>query len=401
MNDLSISQCSAVLNEVVEQATGQKVITDIANPGAFASVATTLLKVGRDPVINALSQMWSKTIFSVRNYSAPLSSLEMDLPRFGNALRKLSPIARQMVDDESYMYPVTYDAAQSPPNGDGKSVDQWKISKQEALQTNFYGTAPYEQVFTIFKDQFDTAFTSADEFARFNAMNMTERNNDKESFREAVSRAMQCNFIGAILDEGQSDRVIHLLTEYNAATGLNLTAQSVYQPANFAPFMKWVYARVKTLGRMFRERSQKFQTVIDGKPVLRFTEPDNLRIALYAPAMDMMEAAVLADTFHDNYLKYATYEAVNFWQSIETPDSIAVTPVYTHTDGTVKQGAKVEQAGIFGIIHDRDALGYSIMNSWSAVTPLNVRGGYWNEAYHASMKTIQDNTEKAVVLLLD
>ena len=65
------------------------------------------------------------------------------------------------------------------------------------------------------------------------------------------------------------------------------------------------------------------------------------------------------------------------------------------------RGGRLEQAGIFGIMHDRDALGYCYTNKWSATTPLNIDGGYWNTAEHATIKTIQDNTEKAVVLLLD
>lgn len=403
MNTMSFSQASTVLNEVVKQATGQSVIAPITKPEDFVSVAQTALLTGYDPVINALSQVWSRTVFASRPYSAKFTSLEMDLPRYGNALRKLSPIAAQMVDDQRFVWPVAYDTTQAADSlGNGQSVDHYKISKQEALQTNFYGTAVYAQRYTIFKDQFDAAFNDAAEFGRFNAMNMTERANDKESFREATARGMQANFIGALLDEGNASRVVHLLTEYNTETGLSLTAQSVYQPDNFAPFMRWVYARIATIARMFSERSEQYQTIINNKPVLRHTSPENLRIALYSKAMDQMKAMVLSDTFHDDYLKFATYEGVNFWQSIETPDSIAIQPVYTDTTGAVKKAAKeVEQAGIFGIIHDRDALGYCLTNSWSAVTPLNIDGGYWNEAYHANIKTIQDNTEKAVVLLLD
>ena len=147
-----------------------------------------------------------------------------------------------------------------------------------------------------------------------------------------------------------------------------------------------------------------FQTVINAKPVLRHTNPENLRIALYAPAMDQMNAMVLSDTYNDNYLQYATYEAVNFWQSIETPDTVKIAPVYTDTTGALKQvevASPVEKAGIFGIIHDRDALGYAIVNDWAQPTPFNARGGYWNEFYHSTFKTISDNTEKACVLLLD
>lgn len=404
MNDTTISQAATILGSAVEQATGQKVITDIATPEQFVSVAQTALKTGYDPIINALSQIWSRSIYAVRDYTSPLTSLEMDLQRYGNALRKISPIAAKMQNDQRFIWPVAYDATGHASNalGNGESVDMYKISKQEVLQTNFYGTAVYQQRYTTFKDQFDVAMSSADEFMRFNAMNMTERNNDKESYREAVARGIQANFIAAILDEGQNSRVVHLLTDYNTETGLNLSAQSVYQPDNFAPFMRWVYARLNVIARFMGERSQLFQTVINAKPVLRHTRGSDLRVALYSKAYEQMRTMALSTTFHDDYLKLAEFEGINFWQSIETPDSVNITPVYTGTDGAVKKASKaVEQAGIFGIMHDRDALGYCYTNMWSATTPLNIDGGYWNTAEHATIKTIQDNTEKAVVLLLD
>lgn len=404
MNDMIISQAATILGSAVEQATGQKVLTAIDSPETFVSVAQTALKTGYDPIINALSQIWSKSIYAARDYTSPLTSLEMDLPRYGNALRKISPVAAKMIDDQRFVWPVAYDAANHSANalGNGESVDMYKINKQEVLQTNFYGTAVYTQRYTTFKDQFDVAMSSADEFMRFNAMNMTERNNDKESYREAVARGMQANFIAAILDEAKNDRVVHLLTEYNAETGLSLSAQSVYQPDNFAPFMRWVAARISTIARFMGERSQMYQTVINNKPVLRHTRGENLRIALYNKAYEQMKTMSMSTTFHDDYLKLAKFEGVNFWQSIETPDSIAIKPVYTSNAGAVKKATKeVEQAGIFGIMHDRDALGYCYTKTWSATTPLNIDGGYWNTAEHATIKTIQDNTEKAVVLLLD
>lgn len=403
MNTFTVDQASTVLNEVYAQITGKQ-LTAISGTGDFVSVAQSLLLTGRDPVLNALSQIWSKTIFAYRDYKSPLNTLEMDLARYGNAVRKLSPISKQMLDDESFLYPVTYDAVNhsANPYGDGVSVDQWKISKQKVQQMNFYGTAVYQQRYTIFKDQFDTAFSSADEFGRFNAMMLAERNNEKEQYKEAVGRGIQLNFMGALIDENNTDRVVHLLTEYNTATGQNLTATTVMQSANFIPFMRWVWARIKTLIRLMGNRSNRFQTIVNNEPVLRFTRPENMRVAILSQAYDQIETMVMSDTFHDDYLKGVTFESVDYWQSIDTPDSINVTPVYTDATGLVKTAsAAVSQSGVFGILHDRDALGFSMVNSWSAVTPLNIDGGYWNESYHARIKTIQDNTEKAVILLLD
>lgn len=402
-NTFTIEQASTVLNNIYEQVTGKQ-LTAVTGTSDFVSVAQSLLLTGRDPVLNALSQMWSRTIFAYRDYRSAFNSLEMDIDRYGNAVRKLSPVSRAMQDDESFLYPVAYDAVNhsANPYGDGVSVDMWKIAKQKVQQMNFYGTAVYQQRYTIFKDQFDNAFSSADEFGRFNAMMMTERNNEKEQYKEAVGRGIQLNFIGALIDEAQTDRVVHLLTEYNQATGQTLTAQTVMQAANFVPFMRWVWARIKTLIRLMGNRSNRFQTVVNNEPVLRFTRPENMRVAILSQAYDQIETMVMSDTYHDDYLKGITFESVDFWQSIDTPDSINVTPVYTDAVGAVKTAsAAVTKTGVFGILHDRDALGYSMVNSWSAVTPLNIDGGYWNESYHARIKTIQDNTEKAVVLLLD
>jgi len=314
----------------------------------------------------------------------------------------LSPVAMEAIDNQEFKWPVAYDAAQTGnPMGNGQSVDHYKISKQEVLQTNFYGSATYAQRYTIFKDQFDVAFSSPEEFGRFTAMLAAERKNDRESYKESLARGLQAVFIGALLAENKTERVVHLLTEYNTATGLSLTATTVYQPDNFAPFMRWVYARVKTIARMFARRSQAYQTVITGKTILRHTPADRLRIALYAPVMEQINSMVLATTFNDEYLKAAEFEAVDFWQSIDDPDSINVVPVYTGTNGAIVTGDAQTQGNIFGLIHDKDALGYSDVNNWAAVTPLNIDGGYWNEAHHTRFKSMLDNTEKAVVLLLD
>lgn len=404
MNDMNFSQAATVLTDVVKQATGQEVISPIATPGDFVSVAQTALKTGYDPIINAISQVWTKTIFSYRPMDMINRSIEMSISRWGNAVRKLSPVAGTMRNDAGFEYPVVYDGVghAENPAGNGEAVDHYTIQKQDVLQTNFYGSAVYQQPYTVFKDQFEAAFNSPDEFVAFNAMNLSERANDIVRYKNAVSRGLQANYIGAILDENQNDRVVRLITEYNDESGLTLNAQTVYQPANFAPFMRWVWARIKTLIRYMGQDSQMYQTVINGKPILRHTSPENMRVALFAKAYDQIESMVMSDTYHDNYLKGVTFEAVPFWQSLETPDSVSIKPVYTDTTGAVKQASSVvTKAGILGILHDREAIGYCFTNEESNTTPLNAKGRYWTTYVNAKVKTVSDMTEKGIVLLLD
>ena len=402
MNEMNISQVSAVLNEIVEQATGQKAMASITNAADFVSVAQSALKTGYEPILNAMSNVWSKTIFSSRNYNAPGDSLRMDLDQWGAATRKISPVAMNMTNDKAFEWPVAYDASKTPNQlGNGQSVDPWKITKQEVQQTNFYGVGVYAQRYTTFMDQFETAFTGPSEFSAFNAMNLQERSNDFETYRENQSRLLQANYIGSLLAENQPDRVVHCITEYNSETGLTLTAKDVYKPENFAPFIRWVYAKIATVAMYMRERSLMFQTVIDGKPVMRHTPANKLRVAMYTPIMEKIKSMVMSTTFNDEYLKLMTWESVSYWQSIKTPDSISIVPTYTDTSGVLKKGSPTEKAGILAVMHDRDALGYAIVGERTLTTPINPDGAYWNTTMRAKVKTLMDMTEKGVVFLLD
>lgn len=399
--DFEIKQAATLLNAIVAQQTGQTALTSINNMDDFISVAETALKTGRDPVLNAISQVWRNTIFAVRDYDIPFSTLRMTAQRYGNATRKLSPEAMTMEDDEAAKYPVFYDAAQNPPMGDGQSVDHYKIRKQKVLQTAFYGSLAYEQVYTIFRDAFDVAFSNPAELLRFSQMNVTERMNDRRSYEEAKACLLQLNFAAALIHENQSDRVVHLLTEYNTATGLSLTATTVYQPANFESFIRWAYARIKTIVGLMAHRSEAFQTVITGHTVLRHTDAENVRIALYRPLMEQINSMVLSGLYHNDKMTLPTYEAIDYWQNINSPADISIMPVYTDANGAQKTGTFVETDKLVGIIHDKDAIGYSWINPTAAVTPLNAAGLYYNEFYHARFATLSDVTEKGVVLLMD
>ena len=239
VNTMDFEQVSTVLTLIVEQATGQTVQTP-TDTGSFVSVAQIALRTGRDAVMNAISTIIGRTIFSVRPYSAKLTGLEMDTFRWGAMMRKLSIADNDWEDDPAYAYPVFYDAGQNPPDGEGLSVDRWQIKKPNILETNFYGQSIYSDHMTITEDQLETAFSGPEQLGSFLGLIMTNLQNRLESSNEAIRRGLVCNAIGAIYDENASDRVIHLLTEYNTLTGLStpLTNRTVYQPDNFPePFV--------------------------------------------------------------------------------------------------------------------------------------------------------------------
>lgn len=401
VNTLNFEQVSTVLTSIVKQATGQAVLTP-TDTGSFTSVAQVALRADRDAVMQAISNVLARTIFSIRPYSAKMTGLEMDTFRWGAMMRKLSIADSDWADDPAYDWPALWDAGQTPPSGDGQAIDPWTIKKPNVLQTNFYGASVYFDEMSIFEDQIETAFTGPEQLGSFLSLLMTNLSNRLELSNEGLRRGLVANAIGAVVDENQAGRIIHLLTEYNTATGSTFTSQTIYQPANFAPFMKWVYSRVAQISDLMTEMSTKYQTVITGKPILRHTPYQDQRIYMYAPARHDIDARVLADTFHDSYLRYADVETVNYWQSINTPDTVNVTPSYTDTAGVlVTPGSAVSQSAVFGIMFDRDAMGMTLLDRRVLSTPLNTKGLYRNLHVHCKQRVVFDNTEKIVVLLLD
>lgn len=386
VNTMSFEDASAILNSIRMQVTGETSIAPV-NTSEFVSVATTLLQAGYDPVLNAITQMVSKTIFSIRPYNRKFGGIKIDSEQWGAIVRKLS------IADKDFDQDVRFELV------DGQSIDMYKVNKPNVLQTNFYGQNVFEKNYTIFKDQLDNAFSGPTEFGRFMSMVVQNISDMIEQAHESIARMTIANFVGG--KKVANNGVVHLLTEYNAETGLSLTATSVFAPTNFGDFIKWMYARVATLTGLMTERSVEYQINVTGKEISRHTPYEYQKVYLYAKLLNDMNARVLADTFHYDFIEYADVEAVNYWQSIETPMAINVTPSYMNAAGNIVTAESQSITNLVGVIFDQDALGMTTVNEWSATTPLNAKGGYWNTFHHFTERWYNDFTEKGIVLLLD
>lgn len=389
VNSLTFNQLSTVLNGIVSQATGVSNITP-TNTSEFVSVAQTALKTGYDPIINAVSQVLSKTIFSMRPYTRKFRGLEVDNQMYGNIVRKINTVDKNFEDDSRLTLT------------DGASVDQYTVNKPEVIQTNFYGANVFQKSLTIFRDQLDSAFSGPDEFARFISMIMSNADDMIAQAHEATARATIGNFVAGKV-KADTASVIHLLTEYNALMGGDYTATTIYQPANFVPFMRWVASRVNSLCAWMTERTEKYHINLTGKPVMRHTPKADQRIYMYNPALEQINSMVKSNTFNDQYLNIAYTEGVNYWQAVNNPDQIQVKPVYLNaTDGSLTtETENVTVSNVFGVIADRDAMGYTIVNQWSSPSPFNAKGGYTNMFWHFTDRYWNDFMENGIILLLN
>lgn len=398
-NTMAVDQIKTLVNQIVQQATGQADLA-VTNTKDLVTVGQTALLTGYDPIMSSISQVLSKTIFAIRPYSRKFKGMEYSTQEWGNHVRKLNILDREFQDNGSYEL------------SEGYSVDQYVVKKPEIVQTNFYGKQTYEYQDTIFEDQLKVSFTGMGEMNSFLSGIMMRAANQLEQAREELARAAIVNMIAAKIDQRESTdaniSVVWLIDEYNAVYGTQHTSfDDVMAAGELYQFSAWMTARIKEIMRLMEHRNTLFHYNIkyQNSSLLRNTNRKDQKVYLLAPVMEQIETAVYSQAFHDEYLKVADYEPVSYWQDPTQPSKIIAKPsefsLTQATYGTIVAGSQVEQSNVFGIIADRDAMGYTVFEEKVRTSPYNAKGEYYNIFYKDEYQWFNDFSENAVVLLLD
>ena len=384
-NNFTFEQSAAFLTDLYEQASGQKAIA-VVDTASFVTVAQATLKMGYDVVSNSISQVLSRSMFSIRPYTAKFRGIIVDNEKFGNWVRKINYVDRDIVNDERLSIV------------DGQSYDPWVIRKPINLQMNYYGGETFEDYITMYTTQLDTAFSGPAEFARWAAGVMQNIEDKLEQIREAQARATLLNFVGGKL-AGDQGNCINVLQAYKDETGTVLTPANMYADSNYIPFAKWFYAFVDRLTLMMSERSTKYHINVTNKELHRHTPADKMKGYLSARALTAINSIALPSVFGADRLKMIDWESVNYWQNIDAPEQIIVTPTYLQADGTLTEAeSPVNVANLMGVLFDEEALGMTIINEQMLASPVNPRTATFNTYWHFTTRLYNDFTENGVVL---
>lgn len=396
-NDLSFNQLSTVLTAITNQATGMSNISPV-DTASFVTVGQMALKTGYDPLTTAISQVLSKTIFSVRPYTRKFKGLNVSNQRYGNHVRKLLTIDKPFEEDDRLKLV------------DEESIDQYKVNKPKVLQTNFYGANQYQKSVTIYKDQLDCAFSSPDEFASFISMVIQNASDMIEQAHEETARATINNLISGIYaaetttgtantmaKSNGGKRAINLLGLYNQTNDGALTLNDIFKAENFESFVKFAFSTINTLADLMTDRNTLFSSQLTNYTVIRHTPKDRMKFYLYTDLVNKINSEVYSTVFNPDFLKLVDFESVNFWQSALNPSNIQSTPVMLNKDGTLNTVGVTNIKNVFGVLFDEEAAGYTTVNEWSQPSPFNARGGYYNQFWHFTDRYWNDFTENAII----
>lgn len=400
-NDLSFNQLSSVLTTIMKEATGSNNQLTPVDTSSFVSVAQTALKSGFDPLATAISQVLSKTIFSVRPYNRKFKGLNVSNQRYGNHVRKLTAIDKPFEEDDRFNLT------------DGVSIDQYTVNKPKVLQTNFYGANTYQKSLTIYKDQLDCAFSSPDEFASFISMIMQNASDMIEQAHEETARATLHNLAAGIyvMEDVESStitpakanggkRSVNLLKLYNEESGKTLKVADVYKAENFEGFIKFVFTTINNIADLMTDRNTLFCSQLSNYEIVRHTPKNRMKFYVYSNLINKINSEVYSSVFNPDFLKLVDFETVNYWQNPLFPTSVNGNVNILKKTGAIALGEAGTLDNLLGILFDEEAAGYTTVNEWAQPSPFNAKGGYYNQFWHFTDRYWNDFTENAVVFYM-
>ena len=379
---MTVHQVSAVLNSVVEQATGQKdlVATDLTN---LVSLGNTILSsdTSRDKFLDALVDRIGKTIISNRAYGGKKNPIKMDAFTFGAVMQKIY---------------VTPPAAENAPQWDlrdGEAPNQFIIKTPEAKQKLFSDRNTYEINITVPDYQLQTAFTSAEQMSAFIDAIFVAVGNAQAMREDATTDMTYANCIGENIayskkPESKGIHVINLLTDYNTITGGTLTAAAAMRDFEFLQYA------TREL-QLYVKRFERMSTLFNAEQYQRFTPRDNARLTVLQDFASSCEVYLRSTTYHDNLVTLPNYNEVAFWQAsggYKFADTSAI-------DIITSSGTEIKQAGIVALLSDLEALG--MMVDYKRTRSVrNERGEYTNYFYKTDERTFVDMSENSLVFIV-
>lgn len=392
MNTLTPTDVYKIVNDIAQQATGRKDLTAV-DTSSFVTVGETLLRIGTENTINAISTVLAKTIFSVRPYKSKFSMLMSDNEKWGAMTRKIVPLPIDAEESQDW------NTNENNHINNGQTVDMYKINAKKFMQFNFYGTKVMQFHITRYRDQLSLAFTSESEFSRFIDAIMTDVFNDIETAIESESRATLLNYMAGLSSMKLYE--VDLTKEFNTKYGTTYTKTELLS-THISDFMKFFASQVKIYSERLTDRSSLYHANPLNSKILRFTPKNKQKMFMYSPIFIEAESMVYSSLFNPKYLDIGSFEGVNYWQSPNDPMSINITPnILDISTGESKTAeAPVALPTVIGVLFDTDAVGINIQFDYTSTTPFNSAGGYWNTYYHYRRNFWNDFTENGILFVM-
>lgn len=403
----------ALMNALVQQATGEASLT-ATDTSSFVACGEAVLQTGVENTLNALSLILLRTLIAVRPYKAKYDLINLsDNGAYANRLRKISFLADSALPAGDWNTDIFTNLAEGFDNGTNpagtppanqSTASMWEQHPAIPIELQFSGSSVWQDCITRYEYQVKQAFANEESFMQFVAGFMTEKGNEIEMQKEAFARMATLNYMAGLYDLG-GDRRFNLTAGFNTYYNISpaYTTQELLT-THLDEFLKYFVATVKKLSDLMTHNTAAFHwspTRLDGRVILRHTPKNKQRMFLYNPMMIDARATVLPAIFNPGYLDINNYEAVDYWQSFDTPMGLSITPAVINSSGVQGAGTAVALDNVVGVIFDEDALFTNFQLDNVATSPLEARKRFTNVWYGLCRNACVDYSENGVLLYME
>lgn len=371
-----MTQVHEIANTVTQEVLGESAVVneDLTNIVDIGDQIANLNLL--DNYVRSLVDHIGKMIFVNRAYSGTAPSLLMDSWEYGSILEK-----------------VTYDGLPEATEN-----ESWELTDGEEYNPNIF-TQPqvsakffdkrvtFEVPMSFAERQVKSAFSSAAQLNAFFSMIYNAIDKSMTVKTDGLIERTLNNFIGETLYTGaNSVRSVNLLAGFNTQYGTSLNAEQARLNPEFIRYAAYMI-------RLFSDRLVKISNLFNAGGKDRFTPKDMQKIILLSEFKTAADIYLYSDTFHNELTKLPESDEVPYWQGTGVAyDFKSTSAINVKTSA----GNTVAQAGILGVILDRDACGVSNLSK-RVTTDWNAKGEFWNNWYKFDAGYFNDFNENGIV----
>lgn len=371
-----MTQVYELMNDVTGTVLGENAVVqeDLSNVVDIGDQITNLNLL--DNYVRSLVDHIGKMVFVNRPYSGTAPSLLMDSWEYGSILEKVTYDGLpEATENESW---TLQDGEEYNPN----------IFTQPQVSAKFFDKrVTFEVPMSFAERQVKSAFSSAAQLNAFFSMiyNAIEKSMTVK-IDGLVERTIN-NVIGETLaDANAGVRSINLLAGYNTQYGTSLTAEQAILTPEFIRYASYMF-------KLYSDRLVKISKLFNAGGKERFTPKDMQKIIMLSEFKTAADVYLQSDTFHNELTKLPSADEVPYWQGSGVGYDFKSTSAINVKTAS---GESVNQAGILGVIFDRDCAGVSNLNR-RVTTDWNAKGEFWNNWYKFDAGYFNDFNENAIV----
>lgn len=380
-------------------------VNDILKPETpmTAEDISTVIDVGIDPddflgannldsFISTLVNQVGKIVIDSRSYVANTLDILVDEWEWGSYLERV------------YFKPMDYDNDNSFNLTEKVYDDVLKFVSPKVDCKIFAERKSFSVPVCIQKVHLKESFTSMEKMNSFvSGIYNSVENSLSLATQILVKMLIQS---GIAISDKATGTAVHLITEYNAETGLTGTDVDVLLQNE--TFLKWVVSRIGLTREYLREYSSSFN---DGT-LPTFTPNNEQKLVLLSLFSKKVSTNVLATAFNKGELTMGDYDTMGYWQGtfVEggNPFDLQSVSKVTFTDPKNKLGCGVytselpyAKSNVIGFLFDKKALGISFTDKRVVSAPFNADGEFFKDYHKQNGNYIIDKKYPMVAFILD